>query len=118
MKLEILGQRLRTLREATKLSQAKFVEKLGGLVQPLYARYETGSLMPSYPLLVRFADYYDVSTDYLLGRTDDPHGKYFGANSVLKEQRINEFIEMCFDPSTEANAKLKEAIIKLLKEEK
>ena len=118
MKLEIVGQRLRILREETKLSQAKFVEKIGDLAQPLYARYETGSLMPSYPLLVKIADYYDVSADYLLGRTDDPHGKYFGAGSLFKEQQINEFIEMCFDPSTEANARLKETLKKMLEEQK
>lgn len=114
MEKEIVGRRLRMLREQTKLSQAKFAEKLGDLKQPLYARYELGSLMPSYPLLVRIADYYDVSTDYLLGRTDNPHGKYYPALPLSKEQRMDEFVEMCFDPTTKANAKLKELLKKML----
>ena len=118
MKLEILSQRLRTLREKANLTQAKFTEKLGGIQQPLYARYETASLMPSYPLLIRIADFYDVSLDYLLGRTEYPHGKYFNADILTKDERINDFIEMCFDPSTEVNAKLKEALRKLMEEEK
>ena len=118
MKLEILAQRLKAMREKANLSQAKFTEKLGNLQQPLYARYETGSLMPSYHLLVRIADFYDVSTDYLLGRTEDPHGKYFDADVLTKNERINDFIEMCFDPSTAANAKLKDALRKMLEEQK
>ena len=117
MEKNIVGQRLRELREQTKLSQAKLVAKIGVIKQPVYARYELGSLMPSYPTLVRIADYYDVSTDYLLGRTDKPQGKVFGAK-FAREQQAEAFIEMCFDPSTEANAKLKEAIRKLLEEGK
>ena len=117
MKLEIVAQRLRTMREKANLSQAKFTKKLGNLQQPLYARYETGSLMPSYPLLVRIADFYNVSTDYILGRTDDPHGKYYNADILTQDERINDFIEMCFDPSTTANAKLKDALRKLMEEQ-
>ena len=116
MKLEIVAKRLRSMREKANLSQAKFAEKLGNLQQPLYARYETGSLMPSYPLLVRIADFYDVSTDYILGRTDDPHGKYYEADMLTQDERINDFIEMCFDPSTAANAKLKETLKKMIEE--
>ena len=116
MRLEVLSERLRSMREKVNLSQAKFAEKLGNLQQPLYARYETGSLMPSYPLLVRIADFYDVSTDYILGRTDDPRGKYYNADLLTQDERINDFIEMCFDPSTTANAKLKETLKKMIEE--
>ncbi|MCD7725610.1 MAG: transcriptional regulator, partial [Clostridiales bacterium] len=73
-------------------------------------------ILPSFPVLIKFADYFNVSTDYLLGRTDDPQGKLYGKPFAAKEQ-INDFIEMCFDPTTEANAKLKEAMRKIMSEQ-
>ena len=42
------------------------------LTQNSISRYETGSHEASYALLVRFADYYNVSIDYILYRTDNP----------------------------------------------
>ncbi|MCD7728758.1 MAG: transcriptional regulator, partial [Clostridia bacterium] len=72
-------------------------------------------ILPSFPVLIKFADYFNVSTDYLLGRTDDPQGKLYG-KPFAEEEQINDFIEMCFDPTTEANAKLKEAMRKIMSE--
>ena len=37
-----------------------------------YQRYEYGTHIPSAAVLVNLADYFNVSTDYLLGRTDNP----------------------------------------------
>ncbi len=37
-----------------------------------YAGYEMGETMPDLPMIARFADYFDVSIDYMIGRTDDP----------------------------------------------
>ena len=42
------------------------------LNQNSISRYETGVREAGYELLVRFADYYDVSIDYILYRTDEP----------------------------------------------
>jgi len=36
------------------------------------SRYETGEREADYSTLIAFADYFDVSVDYLLGRTDNP----------------------------------------------
>jgi len=36
------------------------------------SRYETGEREADYATLIRFADYFNVSIDYLLGRTDNP----------------------------------------------
>ncbi len=115
MEQNIVGQRLRALREKTKLSQAKFVAEID-IKQPVYARYELGEIMPPYTVLIKIADYHDVSTDYLLGRTDNPHGKYYDAVTFSKEIQIDDFIEMCFDPNTNANVKLKQALKKLMEE--
>ena len=112
MNEKIVGIRLKQLREKTGLSQAKFAKVLGDVSQPVIARYETGDCFPSYPVLIKIADYFNVSTDYLLGRTD---------NLVLYVQiesgdKVDDFIEMCFDPTTQANARLKEMLRKMMEE--
>lgn len=117
MENNIIGQRLRALREKTKMSQAKFVAAVGGVKQSAYARYELGEILPPYTVLIKFADYHDVSTDYILGRTENPHGKYFGAAALPKETQMEDFIEMCFEPNSSANAKLKEILKSMLDEQ-
>ena len=106
MNEKILGIRLKQLREKTGLSQAKFAKVLGDVSQPVIARYETGDFFPSYPVLIKIADYFNVSTDYLLGRTDNPAGKLY--TQAESGDKVDDFIEMCFDPTTQANARLKE----------
>ena len=71
-----LGERLRRLRESVKLSQVKMAELLG-VKQSSINRYEQGQSAPSLETLVRYADYFDVSLDYLLARTDNPQGKLY-----------------------------------------
>lgn len=62
-------QRLRDLREDMDLNQTKIAELLG-IRQTVYSRYERGyQTIPVEHLLV-LADFYGVSTDYILGRTN------------------------------------------------
>ena len=56
------------LREERGLSQKKAAEELG-ISQPLLSHYEKGIRECGLDFVVRVADYYDVSADYLLGRT-------------------------------------------------
>ena len=64
-------KRLRDLREDRDLTQTD-VAALLGIRQTVYSRYERGyQNLPLEHLLV-LADYYHVSTDYILGRTDNP----------------------------------------------
>ena len=112
----IVGIRLKELRKAMGISQAKFAIELGGVSQAVIARYETGDIFPSYPVLIKIADYFNVSTDYLLGRTDNPAGKLY-ERSETQEGKIDDFIEMCFDPNSSVNARLKEALKKMLEEQ-
>ncbi len=37
-----------------------------------YQRYEKGEQQPTLPIVIKLADYFDVSIDYLVGRTDNP----------------------------------------------
>ena len=63
--------RLKQLREARGVSQLKLAMDLG-LNQNSISRYENGMREADYATLIAFADYFDVSIDYLLERTDNP----------------------------------------------
>ena len=65
------SQRLRQLRKDHRYTQARVAELLG-VTQAGYNRYEAGAREPDLDCVIRIADLYGVSTDYLLGRTDDP----------------------------------------------
>lgn len=118
MDKKLISTRLKTLRESAKLSQKKLADEMG-IKQPLIAKYETEIVLPSLAVLIKYGDYFDVSIDYILGRTDNPQGKLYSYNpkTFENDERMQEFIEMCFDPNSSANAKLKQAILNLLGEE-
>ena len=61
--------RLRDLREAADKSQ-KAIAAMLGIDQRVYSTYETGKREIPVHLLIQLAEYYSVSTDYLLGRTN------------------------------------------------
>ena len=63
--------RLKELREKRKISQVKLAMDLS-MNQNSISRYENGTREADYKTLIQFADYFDVSIDYLLGRTDNP----------------------------------------------
>lgn len=63
--------RLKELRHKRNISQLKLALDLN-LNQNSISRYETGEREAGYELLIRIADYFDVSVDYLLERTDNP----------------------------------------------
>ena len=63
--------RLKELRKSRKISQVKLAMDLN-LNQNSISRYETGEREADYATLIALADYFDVSIDYLLGRTENP----------------------------------------------
>ncbi len=63
--------RLKELRESKKISQLKLALDLN-MNQNSISRYETGQREADYTTLIAFADYFDVSIDYLLERTNNP----------------------------------------------
>ncbi|MBP3483599.1 MAG: helix-turn-helix transcriptional regulator [Oscillospiraceae bacterium] len=62
-------QRLRDLREDKDLKQRELAYYLN-ISQTTYSRYESGELDIPSAALIKLADFYDVSVDYILGRTD------------------------------------------------
>ena len=59
---------LKNLREDNDLNQSVLASMLG-VAQNTYSQYENGVISISPEALVKLADYFDVSVDYLLGRT-------------------------------------------------
>ena len=62
-------QRLRDLREENNLTQKQLAEILG-MSQTGYSKYETGENDIPTVILIKLADLYKTSTDYILGRTN------------------------------------------------
>ena len=62
-------QRIRYLREDNDLTQTQIAQMLG-MSQTGYSKYETGENDLPTQVLIRLADFYHTSVDYLLGRTD------------------------------------------------
>lgn len=65
----MIAERLKYLRKQKRLTQSELAEKLN-ITRGTYAHYEIGKRNPDYETLNRLADFFDVDTDYLLGRTD------------------------------------------------
>lgn len=61
---------LRNLKEITQVELAKVFEVSGRTIY----MWEAGERKPDIETLVKLAQYFDVTTDYLLGLTDNPHG--------------------------------------------
>lgn len=68
--MSILGNRLTELREAKGWSKTFTAEKLGVKAMSTYANWEYGNREPDTDMLLNIAELYDVTVDYLLGRSD------------------------------------------------
>lgn len=66
-----IGERLKTLRKSGKVTQ-KTIAVAIGVSEVSYQRFEYGTVRPSLETLISLADFFDVSLDYLVGRSDDP----------------------------------------------
>lgn len=64
-------RRIRELREDHDLTQRQVANYLS-MPQPQYFRYEQGYRDIPTDILIALADYYNTSTDYILGRTNNP----------------------------------------------
>lgn len=115
--MTIVGERLKTLRTENRYSQTQIAD-MCGVTQATIGRYETGVAEPPIEKLLWYAEQFDVSLDYIFGRTDDPKGNLYTSkvHSPYSDASINDFIEFCFDPSSPANAKLKKMLVQLMED--
>lgn len=96
-------QNLKSLRQEKGYSQLEMAGELG-IPQSTYQQYEAGINEPKLSTLIQIADYFDVSIDYLIGRTNvrEPWDK--AGDRVIAEL------------SSLRNSRAKEAILALLRE--
>ena len=117
-----LAERLKALRTTSGLSQSK-VANLLGTTQASVNRYENGQCTPPIKALVWYADFFDVSLDYIFARTDNPQGKLYENKPKIIETvtedntELKKFVDMCFDPTSPISQKLKEVLTDMLREE-
>lgn len=69
--MKVMYRRIRELREDRDLNQTK-VAKMLGMSQTGYSKYETGENDIPTNILIKLAEFYGTSIDYLLGVTDNP----------------------------------------------
>jgi len=68
--LIILNERLKECRKRKNVTQSEIARSLDIELRS-YVRYEKGDRKPDIEMLYKLADFFDVSTDYLLGRDND-----------------------------------------------
>lgn len=66
-----IGESLKRFRKMFGVTQRQAAES-AGIVTEAYQKYEYGKNVPLTTLLIKLADAYDVSLDYLVGRSDNP----------------------------------------------
>lgn len=65
----MLGEQIKKLRQSSNLNQVCLARKLGVTKQSI-SNWENGNIMPSIDMLIRLAEIFGVTTDYLLGLND------------------------------------------------
>ena len=110
-----IGMRMKELRESIGISQAVLAERINA-TQSSVNRYENGQSPPPLDYLRRFADFFDVSLDYIFCRTDKPQGTTYDFNPTITPDKedMRRFIEMCFAPASPMNKKLKEILFQMM----
>lgn len=66
-----LSDAFKRFRKAFKVTQKQAAE-IAGVAERVYQSYEYGKVVPTVSVLISLADYFDVSLDYLCGRSDQP----------------------------------------------
>lgn len=102
------GERLKKLREKVGLSQKELTGRLN-INRSTYARYELSQTQPDYDTLELIANYYDVTTDYILGRSDHP--KLSEKEDEEADESVKELMELLKDKPDAERKQLEERIL-------
>ena len=96
--------------------------KLAGSNQSAINRYETDRAAVPYRMLIWYAQYFDVSMDYIFGLCDDKRGRIVTVSPEGAEEYVrrkpdwSEFVEACFEPGSELNRKLRQIVLNMAEE--
>ncbi len=78
------GERIASLREKHAMTQEELSAKLG-ITRASLSHYENNRRAPDYDTITKIAGFFNVSIDYLLGRTDDPH--------IVLDDEVRKFVD-------------------------
>ncbi|WP_161979580.1 helix-turn-helix domain-containing protein [Streptococcus sp. S784/96/1] len=81
----MFSERLKSLRKEAKLTQ-KEISNIFNTTQQSYSQWESGKRKPSQETLEKFANYYNVSIDYLTGKSDIKNP------AIIDEKRLDQAI--------------------------
>lgn len=70
----MFAKRIKKFRQNANLTQQQLAEKLG-ITQATITKYETGKAEPGRDVLIKMAECFNCTTDYLLGRTNHPNDR-------------------------------------------
>lgn len=115
---KIFAERLRALREEAKLTQAQLGDKLG-VSRGSISYYENMDRVPDIEFLVKVTDFFDVATDYMLGKSDNKEPLYqdIGLSLGLSDKAIYHILEFdrigegAFNFMLESNSFIELAVI-------
>lgn len=105
---EIVANRLRFLRDKNGYTQKQLAE-LANIDPATYAGYENKISTPALSALIRIADIYEISLDYLAGRTDNLNGLYASEFKEITDNSSDELLRRISALETEMK-KVKENI--------
>ncbi|MBJ7937857.1 MULTISPECIES: helix-turn-helix domain-containing protein [Bacillus cereus group] len=104
--MDILGDRIRHLRELNNLSQKKLADALG-LTNTQLSRYERGERSPEPETIKLIADYFDVTTDYLHGRINNPNYSHNDFKDVINDSELGLWFKDIQNASPDKREELK-----------
>jgi len=116
--MEATSKRMTDLRRSINISQARLAKELS-ISQSAINRYEHNDAAVPDNVLLKYSNFFDVSADYILGRTDKPEGMLFRhepeilKRKIVRDDEWMDFVEACFDPRSPMNKKLKEIIMQM-----
>lgn len=115
----MLAQRLFYLRQQKKKTQADIASLLG-ITRQAYGYYEKGEREPDTDSLNTLANYFDVSVDYLLGRTDNPHPSVVDTEleRLLEDSVHGAFFKGYLDAPDQKKAEMRQFLKFILEQEK
>ncbi len=68
----MIAKRLRSIRNQKSIKQYEVAIYLG-ITRPACTAYESGKRQPDLATVAKLAEFFDTTTDYLLGKSDNPH---------------------------------------------
>ncbi|AAO36644.1 transcriptional regulator (endogenous virus) [Clostridium phage phiCTC2B] len=89
--IDLLGKKIKSLRKDNKITQEELAIKIG-VSTSMVGMYETDARKPSYEVLIKIADYFKVSLDYLLRETE--YKTYIGTKeNCIKFKTVEEAMQ-------------------------